>query len=54
MLYWIVVFFIVATIAAMLGLGVTGASTGLVQIILFILIAFLVIALTTGYIRRSR
>jgi len=54
MLYWAVVFFVVALIAAALGFGgIAGASAGIAQILFFIFLAFLVISLIAGLVRRA-
>jgi len=54
MLYWAVVFFVVALIAAALGFGgIAGASAGIAQILFFIFLAFLVISLIAGVLRRA-
>lgn len=54
MLYWAVVFFVVALIAAALGFGgIAGASAGIAQILFFIFLAFLVISLVAGLMRRA-
>lgn len=54
MLYWAVVFFVVALIAAALGFGgIAGASAGIAQILFFIFLAFLVISLVAGVLRRA-
>ena len=54
MLYWAVVFFVVALIAAALGFGgIAGASAGIAQILFFIFLAFLVISLIAGVVRRA-
>lgn len=54
MLYWAVVFFVVALIAAALGFGgLAGASAGIAQILFFVFLAFLVISLIAGLVRRA-
>lgn len=54
MLYWAVVFFVVAMIAAAFGFGgIAGASAGIAQILFFIFLAFLVISLVAGLMRRA-
>lgn len=46
MLYWAVVFFIIAVIAAVFGFGgIASASAGIAQILFFIFVALFVIAL---------
>lgn len=54
MLYWALVFLVVAIIAGALGFGgIAGASAGIAQIIFFIFLAFLVISLLAGLFRRA-
>jgi uncharacterized membrane protein YtjA (UPF0391 family) len=54
MLYWALVFFVVAIIAGALGFGgIAGTSTGIAQILFFIFLAFLVISLIAGLFRRA-
>lgn len=51
MLEWIVILFIVAAIASLLGFrGVAGASAGLAKILIFIVLAGLLIFLLLGVI----
>jgi uncharacterized membrane protein YtjA (UPF0391 family) len=54
MLYWTLVFLVVAIIAGALGFGgIAGASAGLAKILFFIFLAFLVISLIAGMFRRA-
>ena len=54
MLYWALVFLVVAIIAGALGFGgIAGASAGIAQILFFIVLAFLVISLVAGLMRRA-
>ena len=54
MLYWALVFLVVALVAGALGFGsVAGASAGIAQILFFIFLAFLVISLLVGLMRRA-
>jgi len=54
MLYWTLVFLVVAIIAGALGFGgIAGASAGIAQILFFIFLAFLVISLVAGLMRRA-
>src|SRR5690606_14461573 len=54
MLYWTLVFLVIALIAGVLGFGgIAGASAGIAQILFFIFLAFLVISLVAGFIRRT-
>jgi uncharacterized membrane protein YtjA (UPF0391 family) len=54
MLYWALVFLVVAIIAGALGFGgIAGTSAGIAQILFFIFLAFLVIALLAGFFRRA-
>ena len=53
MLYWALVFLVVAIIAGALGFGgIAGTSAGIAQILFFIFLAFLVISLLAGLFRR--
>jgi uncharacterized membrane protein YtjA (UPF0391 family) len=53
MLYWTVVFFVIAVIAGILGFGgIAGAATQIAQILFFLFLIFFVIALITGWRRR--
>ncbi len=54
MLYWALVFLVVAIIAGALGFGgVVGASVGIAKILFFIFLAFMVISLLAGLFRRA-
>jgi len=54
MLYYALVFLVVALIAGVLGFGgIAGASAGIAQILFFLFLAFLVISLVVGLIRRT-
>lgn len=54
MLYWALVLLVVALIAGALGFGgIAGASVGVVQILFFTLLAFLVLSFIAGLIRRT-
>ena len=54
MLYWALVFLVVAIIAGALGFGsIAGTSAGIAQILFFIFLAFLVISLIAGLVRRA-
>lgn len=55
MLYWALVFLVVAVIAGALGFGgMAGASAGIAQMLFFILLAFIVISLLAGLFRRTQ
>ena len=52
MLYWAVVFFIVAIIAAVLGFGgVAGAAAGIAEILFFVFLVLLMISLIMHVVR---
>lgn len=54
MLYWALVFLVVAIIAGALGFGgILGTSAGIAQILFFIFLAFLVISLLAGLVKRA-
>lgn len=54
MVYWALVFLVVALVAGALGFGgIAGASTGIAQILIFIVVAFIVISLVSGFLRRA-
>ena len=54
MLYWALVFLVVAIIAGVLGFGgIAGASAGIAQILFFVFLAFLVLSLLAGLFRRA-
>jgi uncharacterized membrane protein YtjA (UPF0391 family) len=55
MLYWGLVFFIVAIMAAAVGLGgLAASSAGVAQLLAFMLTAFFAISLLAGFYRRVR
>jgi len=52
MLYWALVFFVVAIIAAVFGFGgIASASAGIAQLLFFIFLALLVISLIVHVVR---
>lgn len=54
MLYWTLVFLVVATIAGALAFGgIVGTSAGIAQILLLIFLAFFVISLLANVARRA-
>jgi uncharacterized membrane protein YtjA (UPF0391 family) len=54
MLYWAVVFFIIALLAAVFGFtGIAVAAAGIAKILFFIFLVFFVIALVGGVMRRG-
>jgi uncharacterized membrane protein YtjA (UPF0391 family) len=54
MLYYALVFLVIALIAGVLGFGgIAGASAGIAQILFFLFLAFLVISLVVGLFRRT-
>ena len=54
MLYYALVFLVIALIAGVLGFGgIAGASAGIAQILFFLFLAFLVISLVIGFFRRT-
>lgn len=54
MLYWALVFLVVALVACALGFGgIAGASAGIAKIVFFILLAFLMISLVVSFMRRA-
>ena len=55
MLYWALVFLIVALVAAALGFGgIAGASGGIAKILFFIFLVLLLVSLVTHFTRGSR
>ncbi len=53
MLYWAVVFFVVALIAAVLGFGgIAGSAMGIAQVLFFIFVILFILSLVTGLVRR--
>jgi len=54
MLYWAVVFFIIALVAAFLGFGgVASPASGIAQVLFFVFIVVFLIALVRGFTRRG-
>lgn len=54
MLYWALVFFLVAIVAAVFGFGgIASASAGIAQILFFIFVALFVIALVMNVLRSA-
>ncbi|UYV38259.1 DUF1328 domain-containing protein [Rhodobacteraceae bacterium D3-12] len=54
MLYWALVFFVVAIIAAVFGFGgIASASAGIAQILFFIFLALFVVALIVNVARSA-
>lgn len=54
MLYWAVVFLVVAVIAGILGFGgIAGASFGIAQTVFFVFLALLAVSLLAGLFRRA-
>jgi uncharacterized membrane protein YtjA (UPF0391 family) len=55
MLYWALVFFIFALVAALLGFGgLAVASAGIAKILFVVFLALFLISLVTGLVRRPR
>lgn len=55
MLYWALVFFIVAIIAAVFGFGgIAAAASGIAQILFFIFAVLFLVALISGLATRGR
>jgi uncharacterized membrane protein YtjA (UPF0391 family) len=55
MLYWALVFLIVALVAAALGFGgIAGASAGIAKILFFVFLILLLVSLVTHFTRGSR
>ncbi len=55
MLYWALVFFIFALVAALLGFGgLAVASAGIAKILFIVFLALFLISLVTGLARRPR
>lgn len=53
MLYWALIFFVVALIAGVLGFGgIASASAGIAQILFFIFLAIFIVSLIMGAMRR--
>jgi uncharacterized membrane protein YtjA (UPF0391 family) len=54
MLYYAVVFLVIALVAGLLGFGgIAGASAGIAQILFFVFLALLVLSLIAGLFRRT-
>jgi uncharacterized membrane protein YtjA (UPF0391 family) len=54
MLYYAVVFLVIALVAGLLGFGgIAGASAGIAQILFFVFLALLVLSLIAGLFRRA-
>ena len=54
MLYWALVFLVVALIAGAVGFGgIAGASAGIAQILFFIFIVLLCVSVVAGFMRRA-
>lgn len=54
MLYWALIFFIVAIVAALLGFGgIAGAATDIARILFFIFIIVFLFTLVLGLVRRK-
>lgn len=55
MLYYAIVFLIIAMASAVLGFGgIAGASAGIAQILFYIFLLALIVSLVMGFVRRSR
>jgi uncharacterized membrane protein YtjA (UPF0391 family) len=55
MLYWALVFLVIALVAAALGFGgIAGASAGIAQILFFIFLVLLIVSLVAHFARGSR
>jgi uncharacterized membrane protein YtjA (UPF0391 family) len=53
MLYWALIFFVVALIAGVLGFsGISAASAGIAQVLFFIFLVIFIISLIMGMMRR--
>jgi len=54
MLYWALVFLVVALVAAALGFGgIAGTSAGIAQALFFILVVLFLISLVMNFVRRA-
>jgi len=54
MLYWVIVFFVIAMIAAVFGFsGIYVAAAGIAKILFFIFLVLLVVSLLAGGLRRG-
>jgi len=55
MLYWALVFLVVALVAGVLGFGgIAGASAGIAQILFYIFLVLLVVSVVSSLMRRAR
>ncbi|WP_440984410.1 DUF1328 domain-containing protein [Shinella sumterensis] len=54
MLYWSIVSLVVAAIAGSFGVGVTGTSIGLAQVVAIVLAIFMAISALASVMRRVR
>jgi len=55
MLYWALVFFVVALIAALFGFGgIAGAAAGIARVLFFIFLIVFVVSLILGVVKRPR
>jgi uncharacterized membrane protein YtjA (UPF0391 family) len=55
MLYWAVVFFIIAIVAAVLGFGeIAGGAVAIAKILFFVFLVLFVVSLLVGLLRRPR
>ena len=53
MLYWAILFFVVAIVAAVFGFGgIASASAGIAQVLFFIFLVLFVIALVMKFVRK--
>ena len=53
MLYWAMVFFIVALVAAVLGFGgIAGTAVGIAKILFFVFLVLFIVSLIAGGVRR--
>ncbi len=54
MLYWAVVFFVIALVAALFGFGgIAAGASGIAQILFFVFVVLFVISLLAGLFRRG-
>jgi uncharacterized membrane protein YtjA (UPF0391 family) len=55
MLYWAVVFLIIALVAALFGFGgIAGAAVGIAKVLFFLFVVIFVVTLIMGLARRRR
>jgi uncharacterized membrane protein YtjA (UPF0391 family) len=55
MLYWAIVFFIIALVAALFGFGgISAAAAGIAKILFIVFLALFLISLVLGMLRRPR